>query len=78
MKVNSSRKGEITLLFTDIGKSCPSSKFLMSQLCLLKLFAKIKFSLKFPNLQHAPNSLAANHDKILSSVASAQPFKTSL
>ena len=33
-------------------KSCPSSKFLTSQICLLTLLAKIKFSRKFPNLQY--------------------------
>ena len=38
---------EITLSFTDIGKSCPSREFLTSQICLLKLFAKIKFSRNF-------------------------------
>ena len=52
MKIKSSRNGEITLSFTDIGKSCPSRKFLASQICLLTLFAKIKFSRKFPDLQY--------------------------
>ena len=42
---------EITLLFTDIGKSCRCRKFLVSQICLETLFAKLKFSQKFPNLQ---------------------------
>ena len=41
MKIKSSRNGKIILSFTDIGKSCPSRKFLTSQLCLLTLFAKI-------------------------------------
>ena len=31
VKIKSSQNGEITLSFTDIGKSCPSSDFLMSQ-----------------------------------------------
>ena len=39
------------LSFTDIGISCPSRKFLTSQICILMLFAKIRFSRKFPNLQ---------------------------
>ena len=52
LKIKSSRNGEITLSFTDIGKSCPSRKFFMSQIGLLTLFAKIKFSQKFPNLQY--------------------------
>ena len=73
VKVKSLRKGEITLWFTDLGKSCPSSDFLTLQICLLTLLAKITFSQKFPN-----NSLAANHDKILSAVSSAHPFKTFL
>ena len=34
-----------------MGKSCPSREFLASQICLLTLFAKIKFSRKFPDLQ---------------------------
>ena len=40
----------ITVSFTDEGKSCLSPEFLMSQICLLTLFPKIKFFLKFPNL----------------------------
>ena len=44
--------GEITLLLSDIGKSCLSFKFLTSQICLLRLFANIKLSVKFPNLQN--------------------------
>ena len=32
--------------FTDIGKSCPSRKFLRSQICLLTLFTKIKILAK--------------------------------
>ena len=53
MKINPSRNDEITLSFTDLGQSCPSSKFLTSQICLLRLFTKIKFSRKFPNLKYA-------------------------
>ena len=44
MKIRSSRNGEITLTFTDEGKSCHSRDFLTSQICLLTLFAKMKFS----------------------------------
>ena len=51
VKIESSRNGEITMSFTDVGKSCPSREFLTSQMCLLMLFAKIKFSRKFQNLQ---------------------------
>ena len=40
-----------SLSFTDIGISCPSCEFLTSQICLLMLFVKIRFSRKFPNLQ---------------------------
>ena len=32
---------------TDIGKSCPSRDVLMSQISILTLFAKIKFSRNF-------------------------------
>ena len=52
MKIKLLRNGEITLSFTDIGKSCPSFEFLMPQICLLTLFAKKKFSQKFLNLQY--------------------------
>ena len=33
VKIKLLRNGEITLLFTDAGKSCPSCDFLMSQIC---------------------------------------------
>ena len=52
VKIKPSRIGDITLLFTDIGKSCSVQDFYTSQMCLLTLFAKIKFSRKFPNLQY--------------------------
>ena len=39
--------------FTDICKSWPTCEFLSSQICVLTLFAKIKFSRKFPNLQYS-------------------------
>ena len=47
-----SRIGEITLLLTDISKSRPCHEFLMSQICVLMLFVKIKISRKFTNLQY--------------------------
>ena len=49
VKIKPSRNGEITLSFIGGGKSCLSREFLTSQICLLTLFVKIKFSLKFPN-----------------------------
>ena len=42
-------KCEITLSFTDKDKSCLTGELLTSQICLLTLFAKIKFSRKFLN-----------------------------
>ena len=51
VKIKPSRNGDITLSFTDIGKSCPSHDFLTWQICLLTLFVKIKFLQKFRNLQ---------------------------
>ena len=51
VKIKSSQNGEITLSFSIIGKSCPSRKFLTLQIRLSKVFAKIKFLLKFQNLQ---------------------------
>ena len=44
VKIKSSRNGEITQSFTDLGKACLSSEFVTSQTCLLTLFAKIKLS----------------------------------
>ena len=52
VKIKSSRNAEITQSFTEIGKSCPSLEFLASQMCILTLLAKIKFSRKFPDLQY--------------------------
>ena len=52
VKIKPSRNGKITLSFIDIGKSCLSREFFTSLMCLLMLFAKIKFSRKFPNLQY--------------------------
>ena len=47
MKIKSSQKGEITLSTTDIGESYHSRGILWLKVCLLTLFAKLKFSLKF-------------------------------
>ena len=52
VKIKSSQNSEITLSFTDIENSCPSREFLVSQISLLTLFVKIKFSRKFPDLQY--------------------------
>ena len=52
MKIKSSRNGEITMSTTDIGKSYPSREIFRSLVCLLTLFAKIKFSRKFLDLQY--------------------------
>ena len=58
MKIKSSINGEITLSFTGVGKhgkACPGHELLTWQLCYLTLFAKIKSSQKFPNIQYAIN-----------------------
>ena len=52
VKIKPSRNGKIALLFIDIGKSCISHEFFTSLICLLMLFAKIKLSQKFLNLQY--------------------------
>ena len=52
-ELKSSQNGEVTLSLTDIGKSCPSREFKTSLICILTLFAKIKFSRKFSNLQYS-------------------------
>ena len=51
-EIKSSRNAEITLSTTDMRKSYPSSEMFQSPVCLLTLFAKIKFSRKFPDLQY--------------------------
>ena len=51
-EIKPSRNGENTLSFTDVGKACQSREFLMCQISTLMLFAKIKFSRKFPKLQY--------------------------
>ena len=48
----SSRNGDITLSFPDLGKSCPSHKFLTLQISLLTPFAKNKVVTKFPDLKY--------------------------
>ena len=52
MKIKPLQNEEITVMFTDVGKSCPSREFLTWQMRLLMIFVKIKFSRKFPNLQY--------------------------
>ena len=57
VKIKSSQNSEITLSTTDIVKSCSRRDFFMSQVCLLTLFAKIKISRKFPDLQYAKSKI---------------------
>ena len=52
VKIKPSRYGKITFSFIGIGKSCLNREFFASLICLLKQFAKIRFSRKFPNLQY--------------------------
>ena len=52
VKINPSRNGKINLSFTDFHISCPIREFPTSQICLSILFAKIKFSREFLNLQY--------------------------
>ena len=52
VKIKFSRNAEITQSFTDLAKSCPSRELVTSQISVLTLFAKIKFLLKFPDLQY--------------------------
>ena len=47
-EIKSSRNGEVTLSFTDIGKSCPSHEYLMWQ--ILTLFARNKILAKISGL----------------------------
>ena len=57
VKIKPSRNGKITLSFIDIGKPCLSREFFTSLICLFMLFAKMKFSRKFPNLQYMYHTL---------------------
>ena len=52
VKIKPSPNGKITLSFIDIGKSCLSSEFFTSLICLKMLFAKIKFLQNFSILQY--------------------------
>ena len=52
VKIKPSRNDKLTLSFINTGKSCIKRDFFTSLMCLLKLFANIKFSRKFPNLQY--------------------------
>ena len=52
VNIKSSRNGEITTeSTTEIGKSYPSREIFRSQVCLLTLFAIIKFSRKSTDLK---------------------------
>ena len=54
MKIKSSRNGVITLSTTDhihVAKSYPSCELFRSQVCLLTVSSKMKFSRKFSDLQ---------------------------
>ena len=53
VKIKCSQNGQIILSFSDIGKSCPICSFSISQIRLLILYAKIKFSQKKSNLQYS-------------------------
>ena len=52
VKIKSSRNGETTLSFVNRAKACPSGAFSTSQICLLTLFTKKKFSRKFPHFHY--------------------------
>ena len=54
-------KWQITLSFVDICKPCLGREFFTSLICLLMLFAKIKFSRKIPNLHKC---LAQGHNTV--------------
>ena len=72
------RNGKITLSFIDIGISCLSHEFFTSQICLLMLFAKIKFSRKFPNLQYSGLSYSpkgSENKKLFANYLKAQLYK---
>ena len=66
VKIKSSWNGEITLLFTNIGKSCPSCKFLSTQICLKSLFMKYftkfnEFTVLCPFGQNAKRVILSRH-----------------
>ena len=52
VKIKPSRNCKITLSFIDIGNSCLNREIFTPIICLLMLFAKMKFSRKVPNLQY--------------------------
>ena len=64
VEIKSSHDGEITLSITDIGKACHSPEFQMSLICLLTLFAKIKFWRKNPRI-YSMFSMTRYRSKVL-------------
>ena len=52
VKIKPLQNDEISLSFTDAGKSGPSCEILKSQICILMLLEKINFLRKFPDLQY--------------------------
>ena len=52
-KIKPLRNDDCALSFSDIGKSYQIREFLKWKICILTLFAKIKFSRKFPNSQYS-------------------------
>ena len=63
----SSRNGEITLSFTDEGKSCPSRYILKLQICLLTLFPNINSSKNFPIYSSSTDSTSKQSCQIRTS-----------
>ena len=60
--IKSLQNAEIILSFTDIGKSCPSPKFLRSQICHFNAIHENKISRKFPDLQYIYKQSGKNED----------------
>ena len=65
VKIKPSRDDKITLSFIGIGKSCLNREVFTSLICLLMLFAKIKLSRKFPNLQYFPVKPTWSHSPVI-------------
>ena len=52
VKLNPTQNGKITLSFTEMGISCPSHEFLISQICFFNAIRENKILTKIANLQY--------------------------
>ena len=74
MKIKSSQNGEITLSFTDKGKSSPCRELLTLQICLLTLFAKKRSRENFQIYSICVNGLNLSANRVAFNVQISNLF----